>query len=210
MYATVADLRSEGIADKTASKSRLRRLLVEATARIDRITGQFFEPRSATVVMDGRGTSSLKPPWVPLQLEEMSVDGAPVHSDQVVVHGGPVLPGFEGPLLRLRQGVFPTGNDNVEVRGTWGYTQPSTKSVLGRVPADIRRACMLLVLRMLPELAEGPDTNDARNRWRLVEERTRDQSYKLSKTKEQAPLSGDPEIDRLLEPYLAPIALGVA
>ena len=71
MYATVQDLRDEGITEAQATDARLLALIEEATATIDRITGWFFEPREMTVYMDGRGTPSIEPPYPPIELVEL-------------------------------------------------------------------------------------------------------------------------------------------
>ena len=52
MYATVADLRAEGVAPTTASDARLEALVGDAGAYVDSVTGWFFEPRSLTLRFD--------------------------------------------------------------------------------------------------------------------------------------------------------------
>ena len=54
---------------------------------------------------------------------------------------------------------------------------------------------------------------EARSRWRIIEERTRDQSYKLDSAKQyaaSASLTGDPEVDALLVLYVLHAPLGGA
>jgi hypothetical protein len=128
--------------------------------------------------------------------------------DNLVVVGAPVGPGFEAPRLTLRRGRFTKGAGTVTVTGIWGYTEPDG-TPMGRTPLAIRRACMLLVLRALAPLAH--DTSlEARSRWRLLEERTRDQSYRLGPPTNVRPLTGDPEVDALLVHYLRPRPFGAA
>ncbi|MGE5784934.1 MAG: hypothetical protein ACM3ZE_10100, partial [Myxococcales bacterium] len=80
----------------------------------------------------------------------------------------------------------------------------------GRTPLAIRRACMLLVLRIVAPLTSETSA-EARSRSRVIEERTRDQSYKLAPVEGRAAaLTGDPEIDALLGPYARHSALGTA
>ena len=68
---------------------------------------------------------------------------------------------------------------------------------------------MLLVLRWLSPLAD--DDGEARHRWRILEERTRDQSYKLDRAPGTSRVfTGDPEIDGILLRYLRPHGLGAA
>ena len=53
---------------------------------------------------------------------------------------------------------------------------------------------------------------EARSRWRIIEERTRDQSYRLdpARAATAARLTGDPEIDALLALYVRPTPFGAA
>ena len=212
MYATVADLRGEGVTDVQATDERLLALIHEAGRTIDRVTGWFFEPREQTYLLDGRGTPSIEPPVPPIRLDSLSVDGSDVSTDpdDLVVVGAPIQPGFDAPRLTLRHGRrFPKGSGNVEAQGLWGYTEDDG-SAEGRTPIEIRRACMLLVLRWLPLLGDVDASGDARNRWRIIEERTRDQSYKLERPGGQGVLTGDPEIDAILGRFRRPPGLGAA
>jgi len=120
-----------------------------------------------------------------------------------------VEPGFIGPRVELRSRCFCRGNGNVELEGTWGYTEPDGTR-LGRTPLAIRRACMLLVMRALPRLSARDLVDDARNAWRLVQSRTRDQSFSLSRSLKRADLTGDPEVDTILGRYSRPVQLGAA
>ena len=210
MYATVAELRAEGVTVAQADDARLATLIEAATAEIDRVTGWFFEPRDAQLVLDGRGAPTLELPVPPIRLDELVVGGTPASLDpaDLVIVGAPVQPGFDAPRLTRRYGVFPRGRGNVVAAGRFGYTEPDGTSE-GRVPAPIRRACALLVLRWLAPLADDAGF-DARNRWRVVEERTRDQSYKLAAPGASAGPFGDPELDAVLLRYRRPAPLGAA
>lgn len=210
MYATVADLRAEGIAAAMAGDDRLRALLDEAGSLIDRFTGWFFEPRTATLRLDGRGTPSLEPPVPPIRLDRLAIfDHDVALPGAVDAVGAPVGPGFDAPRLTLRAGrCFPRGTANVIAAGRWGFTEPDGTAE-GRTPLEIRRACLLLVLRGIDPLA-GAAASDARNRWRILEERTRDQSYRLAEVRAGNPLTGDPEVDAILARYRRPIGLGAA
>jgi len=69
---------------------------------------------------------------------------------------------------------------------------------------------LLLVLRNLAPLADEASL-EARSRWRVLEERTREQSYRLDPSSQAATrLTGEPEVDTLLEPYMRPSLLGAA
>lgn len=209
MYASLQDIRAEGVSEAQASDERLEALLAEATTFIDRATGWFFEARPATFHLDGRGTPSLEPPVPPLQLTSLRIDGEQLSlaAADLVVVGSPVGPGFDAPRLTLRARRFPRGSANVEAVGTWGYLEADAAGQPITPPA-IRRACMLIVLRHLAPLG-SPDSVDARLRSRLLSEQTRDQSYTLG-APEAAPFTGDDEIDRILLRYRRPFGLGAA
>jgi hypothetical protein len=227
VYATVAELRDEGVTPAMASDSRLARLVDEASAAIDRVTGWFFEPRDRTLRLSGRGTSTLELPIPPIAIARLELAyeadatpawpaaawaavSRPFDASTMVVVGAPLGPTFDGARITLRHGLrFPRGRGNVVVEGVWGYTEEDG-TPQGRTPLAIRRACMLLVLRNVAPLADDA-AFEARARWRIVEERTRDQSYRLDPSRTRVPvLTGDPDVDLLLAPYVRPSFFGAA
>lgn len=211
-YATVADMRGEGVTEAMASDARLCALIEEASRVVDHHAGWFFDARQQTFHLDGRGTPTVEPPIPPIALSRLAVGGSDLslHPDDLLVVGSPVAPDFHAPRITLRHGRrFPKGSGNVEVEGLCGYTEPDG-TPHGRTPLEIRRATMLLVLRLLPPLGDVETASDARSRWRIIEERTRDQSYKLAPDSRAAPLSGDPEVDAILARYRRPPGLGAA
>ena len=206
MYLTVAELRAEGVTEAQADDERAEALIEAASAELDQLTGWFFEPRALTLTLSGRGTRSLELPAPPIQLERVVVDGAELHHTDLFIVGAPVLPGFDGARLSRRSGRFTRGIGNVVVEGRFGYTEPDG-SAEGQTPLMIRRACALLVLRYLYPLADDRGF-DVRNRWRVLEERTRDQSYKLDRVGESVGPTGDPELDSIIARYRRPPPMG--
>ena len=208
---SVKDLRDESVSVAQASDDRLRALIDEAGRSIDSFTGWFFEPRRLTLRLDGRGTPTIEPPVPPIELLELKVGGTALSlaPGDLLVVGAPVGPSFDGPRLARKSGfVFPRGEGNVEATGVWGYTEDDGSNH-GRTPREIQQACMLLVLRWLSPLAF--DDAEARQRWRIVEERTRDQSYRLAPaTGARMAFTGDPDIDGILARYRRPPRLGGA
>ena len=71
MYASVADLRAEGVTAAEASDARLELLLAEASSLIDRVTGWFFEPRQLTQHLSGRGAPSIDLPVPPIRVDRL-------------------------------------------------------------------------------------------------------------------------------------------
>ncbi len=211
MYASVANLRAEGVTSEMASDDRIVLALTEASAVIDRVTGWFFEPREMTLHMDGRGTLVVEPPVPAIQLDRLIVCGGEVDAEEYEVEGAPVAPWFVAPSIRLKHGrVFPRVAGGVVAAGLWGYTEPDWTPA-GRTPLAIRRAAMILALQLLPKLGEGDGGMEVRQRCRIVEESTRDQSYRLAPLDTKVvPLTGDVEVDRLLARYRRPGGMGAA
>jgi hypothetical protein len=110
---------------------------------------------------------------------------------------------------------FPSGPQNVEISGIFGYTD-NDGSLYGRTPRMLQHALALLVMRYLPKLTDSDARDDVRNRWRLVSETTREQSYKLGEGSGRGgahhtvfgALTGDPEIDNTLIMFMRPPRMG--
>ena len=81
MYASVADLRAEGVTAAEASDARLELLLAEASSLIDRVTGWFFEPRLLTLHLAGRGAPSIELPVPPIRVDRLVLGGAELALD---------------------------------------------------------------------------------------------------------------------------------
>jgi hypothetical protein len=240
MYASVADLRAEGVTDAIADDARLEALLARASSYIERFTGRFFEPRELTHTLDGTGGRTLPLGHPIIRIDDVFIEASvfspadlPVdpsvyrvynrHLTQGLllpddrddprlefVHGGDLLGvRFEPPGLSLSSLVWPRGQQNVTVRGAFGYTEPDG-SPTGRTPELIRHVTKLLVMRELPRLADVDQREDAQRRWRITSERTRDQAYTLEALRLTGAFTGDPEIDNVLVAFVRPPDLGAA
>lgn len=111
--------------------------------------------------------------------------------------------------LGLASLVWPRGQQNVTLRGVFGYTEPDG-SPTGRTPELVRHVTKLLVMRDLPRLSDVDRREDARRRWRLTSERTRDQAYTLEALRLHGAFTGDPEIDNILVAFVRPPDVGAA
>jgi hypothetical protein len=210
VYASVQDMRDEGVTEAQASDARLAALLVEASETIDHIAGWGFEPREWTLRLDGTGRPSLEPPVAPIALTELWIGSTELRPEEYRVIGAPVVPGFVAPRLELLRGSFPRGQGNVLAVGTWGYTEPDA-TPFGRTPWAIRRACMLLVMRLLPNVGDQDALQETRDRLRVIEMRTRDQAVRFGTdtvSRVQQHSAGDPDVDAILIRYRRPIQLG--
>ncbi len=208
-YATLADLRAEGVTEARADDARIALAVEEASALIDRVCGWYFEPRTQTLTVDGRGSSILPLPVPPIRVDALEFDGSAVSitTGDLVLEGAPVRARFIEPRLVLRFDAFPRGVANVSVTGLFGFTEEDGTTE-GRTPLAIRRACLLLAIRILPKAATDAG-REARDAWRILEERTRDQAVKFQPLV-AGDLTGEPEVDRILTRYRRPAPMGAA
>jgi hypothetical protein len=113
---------------------------------------------------------------------------------------------IDSPLFGVpfRDLFFPSGVQNVNITGLFGFTDPDGSSS-GMTPELIRHACKLLVYRELFKLSS--DERDERKRHRILSEGTRDQRYTMAAAQEGA-FTGDREIDDILLTFMRPMMIG--
>jgi hypothetical protein len=211
MYVTVEDMRAEGVREAQANDGRLQALIEDACQTIDGWTGWFFEPRWLRLRLSGRQTATLQTPVPLISAQVLTINGFAVLEDlnEILTPTAPVLAGqIPGDVTLLGGRIFSAGCLNVVIEGLWGYTEMDG-TAHGRTPPEIKRVCKLLVLRGLPKLTDDDAVADAADRWRLIEARTRDQSYKLAPLT-AGKLTGSPEIDNALLRYRRPMQMGAA
>jgi|WetSurMetagenome_2_1015567.scaffolds.fasta_scaffold104444_2 hypothetical protein len=207
MYASVADLRAEGVTTSEVDDARLALLIRECTALIDRACGWWFEPRTVGFVLSGRGSRFLELPVPPITLSSLSLDGTAlsVESPNCRILGDSVT----GPSCTIKHiVVFRRGRDNVEVSGSFGYVDHDASGAV-IVPDSVRRACMMLVIDRVPRLGSS-DASALRDRWRILKEETRDQSVTYAERQQSVSATGNPDVDQLLSIYRKPLQLGAA
>ncbi len=111
--------------------------------------------------------------------------------------------------------VWPALRQNVVVAGVFGYIEKDG-SPAGGTPPLIRKACTMLVIRNLAPMADADATFEAKNKHRVIREKTREQEYELARgggatgDGRDAPFTGDPEIDTILDSYSRPPYVGFA
>lgn len=235
-YCPLQDLRDEGFTTPQVSDARLAHLIELASRYIDSVTERFFEPRQQTLELDGRGGADLLLDEPVIAVEEIEIldqgiGGVPVtgivdpssyrvynrHLTQRLAkpddRDNPKISflrnGIEPRPLLSRGFFFPRGVQNIRLNGLFGYTE-ADGTPTGRTPLLIRDVCKRLVVRELPLLSEAGKREDAQKRWRLIEEKTRDQSYKLDKLVLRGAFTGDPQIDNVLVQFKRPAELGAA
>ncbi len=107
--------------------------------------------------------------------------------------------------------VFPTGKQNIRVKGLWGYTDPDG-SPTGSVPFLVRKAIVRLAISKLGTITSESGVQGPVGP--IIEEKTRDQSVKYAtpatSRADNAIFTGDPEVDNIILAYAAPPEMGSA
>lgn len=226
-YATVQDVYDAGLSPDTYSVKVVRGALAKAQALLERWTGRVFRPQYKTILLDGGGGMKLRlrEPIIALEileLEEEYVRGYIYEEEDREIHvynrhirRGQLHPDDRNnprieysyatrPLGSL--GEFPDGSQDAKVTGMFGYTEPDG-SPLGCTPPLVRDLTVKIALLHV----DGAATDDSwanKNKWKITEERTRDQHVKYggvgSTSKihvgpgSSAFFTGDEEIDTLI------------
>lgn len=194
MYATVPEIRAEGVTAEQASDAQVEIAIRRATVLIDTLTGQWFEARTCTFRLDGPGAPTLFLRVPVISVQEIRIDGQPIDLAEVVVYNS--VQDRRNPRLYYAPG-FPKGKGNVEVVGSFGYVEQD-----GSTPELIKYACRRIVISNLAPLTDK-DAQEEKKRVRIASETTDGHSYTLAKDERPAGLTGDPEVDSILAQFMA-------
>lgn len=213
-YATVDDIRAEGVTTADADDARIEHVLDLATAFIERVTRQWFEPRELTLSLDGRGDNVLQL-YVPIiSIESVVLDEQELEAADYVVYNRHLTQRLlnpddrRNPRIALKSAcrAFNEGAQNVVLEGVFGFTDWDEDDEQGVTPLQIVHVTKLLAVREVG-LMNGSERFLDRNRYRIGSESTRDQSFSLGGNAGGSftgDITGDPEIDLLLHAYRAP------
>ncbi|AYO30597.1 hypothetical protein D2962_08165 [Biomaibacter acetigenes] len=201
-YCTIQDIRDEGITAEQATDVRLTNLIALATAYIDGVTRQWFEPRAMTITLDGNGSETLLLPVFPIEVVSVTVDGQAITDYKVYNR---FFPDDRRNPKFYRETRWPKGRQNVSIEGTWGFVDKVGEQYL--TPAMIKQIAKRLVIRELPLLGDA-EGQEERKRARIVSENTDGHSYTLERLASTLDLTGDPDIDGVLALFRAPIVIG--
>jgi len=212
MYCSIEDIRAEGVTEEQANDARLSELIALACGYIDRMTGQWFEPREKTLRLDGTGGETLPLPLFLIRASSVKADGTEI-SDYVLYDRIGAEDDRSYPRMK-RKVRWPKGDLNIEIAGLWGYVDEDGEG--GYVtPPLIRRAAMKLALYSFPSLGDAEAQEERNMRWAMLKETTDGHSYELSAdvlaAMAEGAVTGDVEIDQILRQYAASrVRMGVA
>lgn len=209
MYCTVDDIRAEGVSEEQASDEKLTELIALASGYIDKMTGQFFEPREDTVRLNGHGGKILKLPVFLIEDYDIKISGETVE-DYTLYNRFP--PADDRPYPKIyRYNGWKRGILNIEVHGLWGYVDKVNTGYV--TPPLIKRAVMKLAMYNFPDLGDKEAQDEKALKGLIQSETTDGHSYDLSedvlKAMYENSLTGDVEIDGIIEVYRMP-NIGIA
>ena len=154
MYATIQDMRDRGVAEDAADDAKVQSALERACVAIDSYCGRNFKDRQETYHLDGTGRRLLFLDDRPvITIESIKVDDLELMPEDYRVYrdeGYIKLVGYTLDLFTRLAGVFPLGEQNVEVKGKFGFQA---------VPPEVKEACILIALDILKNRASEADVS---------------------------------------------------
>jgi len=232
----------DSFAASTVAVATLHRQIAEVSRRIEAWTGRWFEPRYLKVKKTGKSDPVLILNQPVIALEDIyavwqTTTGTDTykyeqylykvynrHLDGFMEEDDRVFPKIEltdvdGSVVEVSDFAWPYGNQNIELRGVFGWTDPefdpnNSQVLVGQTPLDIGRACGVLVARMNEDPTMTSTMTWSPSSVRSI--RTRDQSITFggsgggssSSSGGSSEPSGDALVDAILIKYCTPMAVG--
>ena len=229
---TVQEFRDhENFTDDPPTDDQITELILEWQSWLERVTGQFFDPRELEFSFDGNGTDLYQFPLAIVSIEWLKINDSQVElpADEYAVYNGRQEPNddrmnprikllpyqrniFTDPQLYRSGDVgrrnFLRGYLNQHIKGTFGFLEPDDST-----PPLILKALRRLVLRDATRIAAGgsPSSPGGGSVGPVIEEWTDGHKYKLAEVSvlpSTIDSSGDAEIDRIVMMYRRPIKMG--
>lgn len=227
-YITADDVNAAGYPVDDSNRSQVEASIIAWAQVIDMLTGQFFESRSATLLMDGNDSDTLFLPVPIISCSSLCVNGdmanvlnpscysvynkrGPVGDDRrnpKIVWVSRFTGGFMPHASARGQGpIFSKGSQNQKIVGNFGFTESD-----GSTPFLIKRVLTKLVIRELnnPDMSDSSSPLAAGN---LVMEVTDGHTQQFSGAVVKPSLAydivKDQESAKIISMYRKPIAMAV-
>jgi len=208
-YITVEEVRAKYLPESLLDDADIGVLIEEGTEYAEKYTGRWFGARALTINVDGTGAPYLILPYTARSIESVTVlHGNPpldLDVDDFVIKGRWLVHKHYLPYPHTMDNagcficgctfgdIFPRGQDNIEVVGTFG--------TYADVPVLIKRAVGLYVMH-----AGRDDRRTSPAAYNFASESVEQHSYSLRELNSGIKISGASginEVDHLLNLYLA-------
>lgn len=231
-YCTVQDIRDEGVPSTgygAKTDAYLTKVIDRVCKQIDKYTNNFFESREMTLTLDGSGKDFIMLNFPIISItsikigNDFSIAGV-IDLEDVRIYNRHLTQNLTNPDDRLNPKIefindeydyysdliyygFSQGKQNVQIIGKFGYTDYSSSVVTGITPTLINRVAVLMTLRdMYNAYSEQDLRDDAINRYKITELKTRHQTIKYGNSTGSSavgigPFTGDMDIDGILLQY---------
>lgn len=207
---TVEQVRNEGVTEDQADDARIDSLIALSTQFINRITGQFFEAQSMTLTLDGNGRSLLHLPIFCAKISELLIgstgsDNGSDYVDNAILYNRTFpTDDRKNPKIRLSDGVFTEGYQNVSITGIFGFVDVDAGPTYS-TPVEIQETCKRLVITAVP-LLTSPDRAANESRGRITQENFDGEtySYTLNPSTFTNLWAGDAYVNQVLLAYRRP------
>lgn len=204
-YITIQDIRDEGISLADYSDDRVLEIIILAADYIDLMTGRWFEDLLKTMTLDGPGNKLMvfDVPIISISsiaIGDWNTTPAEIGDTTYKVYNR-IPEDHQSPKIRFYEKVK-EGVMNVQIVGHFGYVDED-----GNTPLLIKRAMKKMVLGSLP-LLSSDESEERTHEMKLIEERTDGHSYKLSDLISSGSITGDPEVDDIIQRFKRPIRIG--
>jgi len=153
-YITIQDIRDRGVTEEAAGDDAVESAIERACLVTDSYCGRNFLQREETYHLDGTGRRLLLLDDRPIiEIERIAADDLELNPEDYRVYrdeGYIKLVGYTLDLFTRLAGVFPLGEQNIEIKGKFGFQA---------VPPEVKEACILLVLDILKNRASEADVS---------------------------------------------------
>lgn len=192
-YVSIQDMRDQGVSVAMAADAKITAAVADASARAEAAARTWWESRTKTLYFSGSGHSSLNLDIPLLTLTSVTINGVAV--TDVVSRPDPIT-GRTYRLVRSTDLAFPFGSENIVIVGTFGTMDMSGSTPA--TPADIKMAIARWAYLLL---ALVTDEDMAQERRFMTSTSVNVVGRSQGRGPLTAPLSGDPEVDRIIASY---------
>jgi hypothetical protein len=186
-YIVPQDLYDEGLNQLLYSPSLVQKKINFVTSYVERITSQFFEPRTKTVLLDGDNSDLIVLPIFCIELTEIKIFDDIQDLSKFTLYNSFVPDDRDYPKVI---GYFPKGNRNISFTGSFGYVEFDLST-----PEPILFVIKDLVTRLLTEGIRAVTNAN------ITSEVADGHSYSLNGSMLSGSLTGINELDMILQHY---------